>query len=275
MPLRLTAAAVSLCCLLAAAAPASANHAASATGSLAMDPPSTSCKLVEKSYKSKCRGSRVVRVTWSVSCGYPDPIVNVRFWNPRPGKSPVEMMTEEYSGRLSGETVKRIGAGTRVFATVKVFCDDPGDGDTVEAHRAVAESAPTETALIPPRLVRVESVKNSFCGFVPSLTQQRYALQARETSGWDFTLLFDDDSLLGGSRSTHAARVKTRLRSKGAGINDNDIAAPWVPGVTGRIRTSAGTTLVPRRAGPLKVWAVIGGEKTNVLTLRVFSRRGC
>jgi len=41
MPLRLTAAAVSLCCLLAAAAPASANHAASATGSLAMDPPST------------------------------------------------------------------------------------------------------------------------------------------------------------------------------------------------------------------------------------------
>jgi hypothetical protein len=275
MPLRLTAAAVSLCCLLAAAAPASAHHVASATASLAMDPASPSCKLVEKSYKSKCRGSRMVRVTWSVSCGYPDPIVNVRFWNPRPGKSPVEMVTEEYSGELSGVTVKRIGAGTRVFATVKVFCDDPGDGDTVEAHRAEAESVPTGTAVIPPRLVRVTSVKNSFCGFVPSLTQQRYGLQARQTSGWDFTLLFDDDSLLGGNRHTHAGRVKTRLRSKGAGINYNDIAAPWVPGVTGRIPTAAGTTLVPRRAGPLKVWAVIGGAKTNVLTLRVLPRKGC
>jgi hypothetical protein len=275
MPLRLTAAAVSLCCLLAAAAPAAAHHAASATASLVMDPASTSCKLVERSYKSKCRGSRMVRVTWSVSCGYPDPIVNVRFWNPRPGKSPVEMVTEEYSGELSGVTVKRIGAGTRVFATVKVFCDNPGDGDTVEAHRAEAESAPTETAFIPPRLVRVTSVKNSFCGFIPSLTQQRYGLQARQTSGWDFTLLFDDDSLLGGNRHTRASRVKTRLRSKGAGINYNDIAAPWVPGPTGRIPTAAGTTLVPRRAGSLKVWAVIGGAKTNVLTLRVVPPRGC
>jgi len=73
--------------------------------------------------------------------------------------------------------------------------------------------------------VRVTSVKNSFCGFIPSLTQQRYGLQARQTSGWDFTLLFDDDSLLDGSRHTHAGRVKTRLRSQGAGINYNDIAA--------------------------------------------------
>ena len=230
MPLRLTAAAVSLCCLLAAAAPASANHTASATGSLTMDPASPSCKLVEKSYRSKCRGSRVVRVTWSVSCGYPDPIVNVRFWNPRPGRSPVEMVTEEYSGQLSGETVKRIGAGTHVFATVKVFCDDPGDGDTVEAHRAVAESAPTETALIPPRLVRVRSVINSFCGFIPSLTQQRYGLQARQTSGWDFTLLFDDDSLLGGSRNTHAARVKTAAALQGRGDQLQRHRGPVGPG---------------------------------------------
>jgi hypothetical protein len=240
-----------------------------------MDPANPSCKLVESTYRSRCRGSRVVRVTWSVSCGYPDPIVNVRFWNPRPGKRPVEMMTEEYSGESSGVTVKRIGAGTRVFATVRVFCDDPGDGDTIEAHRVEAESAPSSEAFIPPRLTRVTSVRNSFCGFLPSLTQQRYGLQARQTSGWDFSLIFDDDSLLGVSRSTHAGRAKTRLRSKGAGTNRDDIAAPWVPGATGRIPTAAGTILVPRRPGPLKVWAVIGGAKTNVLTLRVLPRRGC
>src|SRR5215213_8858477 len=37
------------------------------------------------------------------------------------------------------------------------------------------------------------------------------------------------------------------------GVNYNDIAAPWVPGVTGRIPTEAGTTFVARRGGPLKV----------------------
>jgi hypothetical protein len=240
-----------------------------------MDPASPSCKLVETSYRSKCRGSRVVRVTWSATCAYPDPVINVNFWNPRPGKSPVAMMSEEYSGELSGVTVKRIGAGTRVFATVHVFCDHPGDGDTIDAHRAEADSPPTETAFIPPRLVSVYSVRNSMCGFMATERQLRYALQARQTSGWSFDLRFDDDSLLGVSRYKHAGRLKTRLRSKGAGINYNDIAAPWVPGATGRIPTAAGTILVPRRAGPLKVWAVIGGAKTNVLTLRVLPRRGC
>lgn len=275
MYLRLTAAAAALCCLLVAAAPVSATHSASATASLSMDAANPNCKLVERTYRTKCKGSRVVRVAWSVSCGYPDPIVNVIFWNPRPGKSPVEMMTEEYSGETSGVTVKRIGAGTRVFATVHVFCDDPGDGDLIDAHRVEADSSPTETAFIPPRLLKVEAMGNSFCGFLPTRTQLRYGLQARQTSRWDYSLVFDEDSLLGMSRYKHPGRVRTRLHARGAGVNYNDIAAPWVPGVIGRIPTAAGTTFVPRRPGPLKVWAVIGGAKTNVLTLRVVPRRGC
>lgn len=237
-----------------------------------MDPASPDCKLVESTYRSRCRGSRVVRVTWSVSCINPDPIVNIRFWTPRPGRSPVEMETVE-TDVSSGVTAKRFSAGTKVFATVKVFCDFDGDGDTIDAHRVEAESPPTQEAFIPPRLIRVTSVKNSFCGILPTRTQLKYGLQARQTSGWDFSLIFNEDSLLGRSRFSHAGRVRTRLRAKGAGINDNDLAAPWIPGATGRIPTVAGTTLVPRRAGPLKVWAVIGGAKTNVLTLRVLPRR--
>jgi hypothetical protein len=269
----LTAAAV-LCWAAFGTASASAHHSASATASLAMDPASPSCKLVERTYRSKCRGSRVVRVTWSVSCSNPDPIVNIHFWTPRPGKSAEIMETEEASTH-SGVTVKRFEAGTKIFATVHVFCDFDGDGDMIDAHRVEADSLATAEAFIPPRLTRVRSVKNSFCGFLPSLTQQRYGLQARQTSGWDFSLIFNEDSLLGVSRNSRTGRVKTRLRSKGAGINYNDIAAPWIPGASGRIPTSAGTILVPRRPGPLKVWAVIGGEKTNVLTLRVLPRRGC
>jgi hypothetical protein len=173
----------------------------------------------------------------------------------------------------SGVTAKRFEAGTRVFATVKVYCDFDGDGNTIEAHRVEAESPRTAEAFIPPRLVKVESVKNSFCGFLPSRMQARYGLQARETSGWDFSLIFNDDSLLGVSRFSHAGRLRTRLRARGAGVNHNDIAAPWIPGASGRIPTAAGTILVPRRAGPLRVWAVIGGAKTNVLTLRVLPSR--
>ncbi len=275
MPLRLLTVAAVLCWVLVAAASASANHTASATASLTMDPASPSCKLVEKTYRSRCKGSRVVRVTWSVSCGYPDPIVNVRFWNPRPGKSPVEMMTEEYSGETSGVTVKRIGAGTRIFATVKVFCDNPGDGDLIDSHRAEAESPPTAEAFIPPRFVGVSNIKNSFCGFIPTLRQQRYGLQARQTSGWDFSLIFDEDSLLGVRRFSDAGRRRTILRARGAGINWRSVAAPFIPTATQRFPTAAGMILVPRKAGALRIWAVIGGEKTNVLTLRVVPRRGC
>ena len=114
---------------------------------------------------------------------------------------------------------------------------------------------------------------NSFCGFIPSLTQQRYGLQARQTSRWDFTLLLRRRLACSAGAATPTRRASRRgCAPRARAINYNDIAAPWVPGVTGRIRTSAGTILVPRRAGPLKVWAVIGGEKTNVLTLRVLPR---
>ena len=274
MSLRPLTAASVLCCFALIAGPASAHHATSAAASLTMDPASPSCKLEENTYRSKCKGSRVVRVTWTVSCSNPDPIVNVNFWTPRPGKSPKIMLTEEASAH-SGVTVKRFEAGTKVFATVHVFCDFDGDGDTIEAHRVEADSERTAEAFIPPRLVKVESLFNSFCGFIPNRTQSRYGLQARQTSRWNYSLVFNEDSLLGMSRHKHAGRVKTRLRAKGAGVNYNDLAAPWVPGVTGRHPTEAGTTFVPRRPGPLKVWAVIGGEKTNVLTLRVLPRRGC
>lgn len=257
-----------------AAAPAGAHHSGStsANASLTMDPQSPNCKLVERTYRSKCKGSQVARVTWSVDCINPDPIVEVRFWTPRPGKSPVILDTRE-ADTHGGVTAVRFEAGTRVFATVKVYCDFPGDGDTIDDHRVTAESPPTAEGFIPPRLVRVESVTNSFCGINPTNRQLRFGLQARETSDWDFTLIFNEDSLLGRSRDSRAGRKATRLRARGAGVNYNDLAAPWVSGATGRIPTQAGMTMVPRKAGKMKVWAVIGGAKTNVLTLRVLPKR--
>jgi hypothetical protein len=257
---------------LIAAAPAGAHHSASAAASLGLDPPQAGCKLSESSYRSKCRGSRVVRVTWSVGCAYPDPIVEVRFWTPRPGKSPIVMETEEGSA-ASGVTVKRFEAGTKVFATVRVYCDFEGDGDTIDAHRITAESAPTAEAFIPPRLVLVESVTNSFCGIVPTNRQARYGLQAGETSGFDFTLIFNEDSLLGTDARSRAGLRRTLLHARGAGLNGKAPARPWLPGATGPVPTQAGVRLVPRRGGKLRVWAVIGGAKTNVLTLRVLPRR--
>lgn len=258
--------------VLAGATPASAHHSASATASLAMDPPSPRCKLVERSHRSKCRGSRLVRVTWSVACSAEYPLVEVKLWTPRPGKSPVVFDSRE-EGTHSGVTTFHVEAGTRVFATVEVLCDFEGDGETIDYHRVRAESAPTVAAFNPPRLVLVENVGNSFCGVVPTIRQLSRTLQARETSSWDLDLIFNADSLLAVKRRSAAWFRRIRIHARGAGLRGSARARPWVPGAIGPITTQAGVRLVPRRGGRLKIWAVIGGEKTNVLSLKVFPKR--
>ena len=91
---------------------------------------------------------------------------------------------------LSGVTKRRIGAGTRVLARVIVYCDTEGDGDTIEAHRVTA-SATTEAQLSAPRLVKVEAMTNSFCGFIPDRRQQRFQPRLgkawRSTTRWSST----------------------------------------------------------------------------------------
>jgi hypothetical protein len=275
VPLRLLTLALCATAVLCIAAPASAHHSISASAALTLEPPRAGCKLVELRTKSRCDGSQVVRVDWSWGpCAEPDRGgATVHFWTPRPGGGkPVELEAREPEG-MSGALRVRFDAGVRVFATVTAVCDSDGDGDTIPPHTATAESPATPEAYIPPRLTRVQALTNSFCGLNVPNRWLTTVLQARQPSGVDFSLTFDDSSLLGVRRFSRAGRAKTILYARGAGLKFHARARSSVPGPTAPIPTGAGMRWVPRKGGTLKVWAVIGGYKTNVLAFRVVPPR--
>ena len=259
---------------LLTAGPAAAHHSASATASLTLDPPRAGCKMAEDKTRTRCNGSRVVRVSWSVECGA-RAFVTVRYWSPRPGGgAPIALQDEEILDEASsGVTATRFEAGGRVFATVVLDCYYEGDGDTIPEHSAKATSAATTEAYIPPRLDSVEAISNSFCGFNVPNGWLDSVLQARETSNVDFHMTFLDRSLLGARRYSKAGRNRTVLFARGAGLRVRAPARPWLPGADGPQRTEAGIRWTPRKAGTLRVWAEVGGHRTNTLAFRVVRAR--
>ena len=255
------------------APPAGASHTASASATLKLEPPASSCKQSENAPRSRCNGSRVAQIAWAVTCGGESAIIQIDYLAARPGgKSPVGLTTVEVDTGLRGVTRKRIGAGTRVLGRVTVFCDTEGDGDTIEAHRVKA-SATTATALIAPRLVKVEAVTNGFCGFIPTNRQLKFSAQAGETVGVDYTLEFNEQSLLGADSRKPAGLRRQRLLIRGAGVSYRRRPLTFIPGAGGRISVGAGARVAVRRKGRLMFSALIGGVRTNSLAFPVFDRR--
>jgi hypothetical protein len=258
-------------CLLAP--PAGAHHSATASARLTLEPLGPRCKQAENAPRSKCDGSRVARVDWSATCGADSAIIEVDYMAARPGgKRPLGLATVELDSALAGVTRKRIGAGTRVLASVTVHCDSEGDGDTIESHRVTA-SATTATAVIAPRLVKVEAVTNSFCGFRPTNRQTKFSAQAGETMAVDYTLEFNEQSLLGADSRKPAGLRQQRLFARGGGVRYRERPRNFVPGPVGLLRVSAGARFPVRRKGKLRFSAVIAGMRTNSLAFPVFGRR--
>src|SRR4051794_37716952 len=79
--IRLTAAAVAISAALLTAPSALANHTTSATASISMDPAPASSVQYEKSTRSKCSGSRVVRVAWTTACPGVES-ATIHYWSP-------------------------------------------------------------------------------------------------------------------------------------------------------------------------------------------------
>jgi len=260
-------------CLLAPAA--GAHHSATASARLTLEPLGPRCKQAENAPRSKCDGSRVARVDWSATCGAESAIIQVDYMAARPGgKRPLGLATVELDSALAGVTRKRIGAGTRVVASVTVHCDTEGDGDTIESHR-VSASATTATAVIAPRLVKVEAVTNSFCGFVPSNRQLKFTTQAGSTLGVDYTLEFNEQSLLGADSRKPPGLRQQRLVARGAGVRFRRRPLNALPTAGQLVRVGAGARFPVRRKGRLRFSAVIGGLRTNSLAFPVFGRRRC
>jgi hypothetical protein len=239
-----------------------------ATATLSMDAPNPKCIQYERRTTSRCSGSRLVRVAWSVAC-HGTPAVTIRYWSPRPdGTGQIALKNDSPSNNgSSGVSVVRFRAGVRVFATVEVDC--------FGAENQTAVSNPTRTVFIEPRLRSVEAVRNSFCGVdVPARLTDR-VLQARRRSSADYHTVYNGPSLVGAPKLSRAGRARTILRARGAGLRIRRRARAYVPGATGRIHTEAGIVWRPRRAGWLRVWAVIGGHRTNALAFKVLRGRAC
>lgn len=159
-----------------------------------------------------------------------------------------------------------------MLARVIVYCDTEGDGDTIEAHRVTA-SATTEAQLIAPRLVKVEAVTNSFCGFIPNRRQQRFAAQAGQGVAVDYSLEFNEQSLLGADSRKPAGLRQQSLVARGGGVRFRERPLTRLP-VGGALQpVQAGARFGVRRKGRLRFWAVLGGIRTNTLSFPVLGRR--
>jgi hypothetical protein len=258
-----------------AAAPVSAHHQAtvSATAtSLTLDP--SKCAFSERRTRSRCDGTRRARVTWSVSCGTNKPYVTVDFLARRAGGGkPILLASETADLQTTGVTSTLLEPGARVYATVTVDCvwDDP-EGTGPEAHSVAVTSAPTAEVVVPPWLVSVDDVYNNFCNFTPR--SGRVVLQAGQSSILDFGIDFNDRSLLGVNRRRPAGVRKMWVNARGAGIRKRRHPELYLLGPFGqRDPVAAALRLNPRRAGSMRVWAEVGGVRTNALSVPVVRSR--
>lgn len=274
MPLRLLTAAGSVLAALCLAVPSSAHHAAtvSATASsLTVDPPR--CGPYERRPISRCDGSRSARVTWSGSCGA-RPFVTVEYWAGRAGGGkPIALASEDAGEQTSGVTTTIVPPGAHVYATVTMDCfwPDP-EGTGPEPHSVTVRSAPTAQVVVAPWLRQVTPIKNNFCNFNPG---GRDVMQAGQRGGIvDFSADFIDRSLLGVSRRRPAGVRQTWVNAKGAGIRKRKHPELFLLGEFGRRDPVSGALRVnPRRSGWLRLWAEVGGVRTNSLAVRVVPNR--
>jgi hypothetical protein len=271
--------------LIAIAAAAAAALAAPATAGAVVDihPTATvSIKLGGKAHEcigGKCGhfGGRTATVAWASSCNDGDPGLNhqtaVSLWA-RPkaaGARPVsyqEVNTGEGGEGATGSDVVVVPPGLRLYADVEVSCSytatDP-DGSSVD-HTGSTQ-ANTADVFLPPALIGFEFPRSSFCGVSVPKRLETVRAQAGQSSVLDYFLRFSPLSML--AKNTVAGKLSAiRLHGLGAGLN-----------FSRRLSGSAlkkgeyQTSIRPRRGGILKIWATIGGVKTNTRAIRVYPKR--
>ena len=221
-----------------------------------------------------CGGARRATIGWNASCG------------PGHGQEALESIevlilgvtpsgrrftyageTLDFEAPFTGSLDMTAGPGLRFLGQVIVTCavevvDSEGNSET---HRA---SASAETAQIyrPPFLRETRVTSGTWCGVRLSPRQSERVLQAGQYFEVSWTLRFDAASLM---RSGVPMARQIRLHGRGAGIRFKkrpDRSMLRDPGVIG-------TWFTPKRAGRIKLWATIGGKKTNVRRMKVLRKR--
>ena len=222
---------------------------------------------------SAYRGSRRVRVDWTASCGAgaPEGAFSAESWadlaiRPRNPARRV-IVTREPAGMEtpSGGREELVGPGRRVFARAQVVCDDGEERVTAQADSA-------ETVVVAPFLHGFELERATFCGAkgrsVPRRDQRR-GIGASDFQTLDWVLGFDFESMLMRPSVTGALK-EVRLRAAGRGVRLR--VGPGSGPLRAGLRRGAPVwraTLFSPRSGRVRLWAEVGGLKTNTISIPV------
>jgi hypothetical protein len=250
---------------------ASADHVQpTVTASLVLGKPVKDCDSHQV-----CGGSRRATISWSASCGPgvgPEALetVEVAIQGIRPSGRRFDYDGEAFDSEQVGltDSVSMIaGPGLRFTGVVKVTCfvqTVNADGDPVD-HRGSA-TATTGELFLPPRTAGFSVMRGTWCGVNLTGNQSSRILQAGQYFDVAWFMRYSGASLF---KSGVPAKRQVKLFGRGAGTSFRRFADPGILRNYGEI----GTWVRPRRGGTLKIWAVIGGKKTNTLSIRVLPKR--
>jgi hypothetical protein len=258
---------------MALAAPAAqADHIApSVTATLELGDAVRDC-----SASGLCARARRATVSWNASCGPAAPAdalqnVDVGIYGVRPDgtRFPYDgEALEADDATLTGSMGMTAGPGVRFFGEVTVTCSATvvnEEGNEVE-HTAKATSGPTAQFYLPPQLVSYRTARSGFCGVnVPNSKLSKW-LQAGQYAELEYFLRYSARSL---TRRGVPELRQLRFFARGAGVRRKASADRGMLNQLGAL----GTWVNPRRGGTLRIWATIGGHKTNTLRIRVLPKR--
>lgn len=262
---RLVVAAIAVAALAAAPA-AQANHVtASVTATLTLGKAFKQC-----SAPGLCSRMRRATIAWNASCG-PAALKSVDvgiYGVRRNGKLfPYDGEALEEEPPLSGSMEMTAGPGLRFTGEVSVTCSAEvvnAEGH-LEEHEARA-SAGTEQHYLPPQLMAARTTRAGFCGVnVPNSKVDKW-LQAGQYAQLAYYLHYSGKSLM---KPGIPGLRQVKLFGRGAGIRFKRSPDRGMLRQLGEI----GTWFTPRRGGTLKIWATIGGHRTNTLRVRVLPKR--
>jgi hypothetical protein len=269
---RLVVAAAALAAALGVAAPAAqANHVApSVNATLELGE-----KVKDCDSRQVCGGSRRATISWNASCGPglgPEALseIEVGILGVRPNGRRFAYDGQAFDSLEVGLVDSRsmtAGPGLRFLGEVKVTCSAEvvNSEGHLEEHRA-SGSATTGELYLPPRLAGFTIPRGSWCGVNLTGNQSSRILQAGQYFDVLWFMRYSGASLF---RPGIAPRRQVRLFARGAGLSLRRFADPAILRNYGEI----GTFIRPRRGGTLRIWATIGGEKTNTLRIRVLPKR--
>jgi hypothetical protein len=217
-----------------------------------------------------CARARRATIAWNASCG-PATVqsIDVGIYGIRPNgkRFPYDGEALEDEPPLTGSMLMTAGPGLRFFGEVVVTCTlivTDADGNQVE-HSGKA-TATTEQFYLPPQLMSFRTTRAGFCGVnVPNSKIDKW-LQAGQYAEIEYFLRYSAGSLI---RTGVPELRQIKLFARGAGVRKKASPDRSMLNQLGAI----GTWVNPRRGGTLRIWATIGGKKTNTLRVRVLPKR--